>query len=56
MWKYSEEYKSKCLVSLKLLTLLHNFLRKGPAEGLSFDGTHSALKLCSKLYNQWKTI
>lgn len=29
--KYSEEYKNKCLVTLKLEILLHNFLRKGPA-------------------------
>lgn len=28
--KYSEEYKGKSLVALKLLILVHNFLRKGP--------------------------
>jgi hypothetical protein len=38
------------------LTLLHNFLRKGPAEAVSFDSPHSAIKLCSKIYNNWKTF
>lgn len=30
LFKYSEDYKTKSLVNLKLLILVHNFLRKGP--------------------------
>lgn len=42
------------MVTLKLLTLLHNLLRKGPAEGLAYDSPHSPIKLCSKIYSHWK--
>ena len=37
LWKYQEEYKTKSLVTLKLIILLHNFLRKGPTEAITYE-------------------
>ena len=37
IWKYADESKNKCIVILKLLILLHNFIRKGPSEGITYD-------------------
>jgi hypothetical protein len=38
VWKYSDEYRTRCLVTLKLLVLLHNLLRKGPPEAVTYEG------------------
>ena len=46
MFKYAEDYKNKSLVNVKLLILLHNFLRKGPSESISYDGKFASPKLC----------
>ena len=52
--KYSIDYKDKCLVNIKLLILLHNFLRKGPPESINYDGKYCIQKFCSKIYKIWK--
>ena len=54
LWRFSEEYNNKSLVTLKLLTLLHNFLRKGPKEAITYDKHNSPIKLCEKIYMRWK--
>jgi hypothetical protein len=54
MWRNSEEHKSKSLVTVKLLILLHNFLRKGPIEAMTFTKQYNPIKLCCKIYNHWK--
>jgi len=54
LYKYSEDYKPKCLVNLKLLILMHNFLKKGPPESINYDGKFAAPKLFSKIYKNWK--
>lgn len=52
--RYSEEYKGKSLVVLKLLILIHNFLRKGPKEAIIYGKDNSPLKICTKIYKHWK--
>ena len=54
LFKYSEDYKTKSLVNLKLLILVHNFLRKGPPESINCESKFSVSKLCAKIYKNWK--
>ncbi len=37
-----------------MLILLHNFLRKGPVEAMTYSKQFSPIKLCTKIYNHWK--
>lgn len=52
--RYSDDCKGKSLVTLKLLILVHNFLRKGPKEAIMYDEDSSPLRLCTKIYKAWK--
>lgn len=51
---------SKCIVILKLLVLLHNFLRKGPREAIvgPNGGTSqsTAVRICMLIVDHWKRI
>ena len=41
-------------MTLKLLILLHNLLRKGPSESITYDKENSPVNLCVKIYKYWK--
>lgn len=51
---------NKCIVILKLLVLLHNFLRKGPREAIvgPNGGTSqsTAVRICMLIVDHWKRI
>lgn len=56
MMKESMNNVGKSLVVLKILILLHNFLRKGPPEAISNKFKINATTICLWLFKNWKSL
>ena len=51
-----QQYTGKSLVVLKILVLLHDFLRKGPPECISNSYKINASTICQKLLTTWRGL
>lgn len=51
-----QQHTGKSLVTLKILLLLHDFLRKGPPECISNQDPVNAKSICKKILAMWKGL